>query len=332
MTRENNFDMIRLCAALTVLYAHAYLLYNVTSPQWLGWLNSGALGVVIFFVTSGYLITGSYLRNQDNLVKYGIARLLRIYPGLLAQYIVVILVIGALGSDLSAMDYWRSLSVSAASLLGYSISNIPTTFEHVANQGYAHEMNGNLWTLLQEVRMYLIIPFVLRFRMLTPALMGYGLWLLGYQGGEPHNIHELGLVYCWAFLVGSAFYVYRDEIKIDGAVAALCAVGAVISGNAFVSILCVAYAVMWFALRARPVKIAKYGDLSYGIYIYGFPVQQLFSSWFPDNLVMYVGGSLICTVALAAFSWKFVEKPALALKDRILVGISHERGSACITV
>jgi peptidoglycan/LPS O-acetylase OafA/YrhL len=226
--------------------------------------------------------------------------------------------IGALGSNLSALDYWRSLSVSATSLLGYSIPNIPTTFEHVANPAYTYEINGNLWTLLQEVRMYIIIPVVLRFRLLAPAVVGYGLWLWGYQGGQPHNIHELGLVYCWAFLVGSAFYVYRDRIRLDGTVAALCAVGAVVAGNAFVSILCVAYAVMWFALRARPVKIAKYGDLSYGIYIYGFPVQQIFSSWFPGSPVMYVGGSLICTIVLAALSWRYVERPALALKENVL--------------
>lgn len=61
----------------------------------------------------------------------------------------------------------------------------------------------------------------------------------------------------------------------------------------------------------------KYGDCSYGMYIYAFPVQQLFSSLYPNQMWWEnLGASFPVTLLLAIFSWKLVEKPCLALKNR----------------
>lgn len=316
---NNNFDCLRLVAAILVIYAHAYLVKGIPQPfLFCGQIRMslGTLGVTIFFVTSGYLISGSYLRNKGRILDYAKARILRIYPALIFQYFIVIAVIGSIASSLNHIDYFRQvLAIPRLALVPFQFNfpDLPGVFNHVVLK---NEVNSSLWTLLFEVRMYILIPLILRFNLIIPALLAYGLYLYAYNGFVPDTMLDLGLMHCFSFLMGSMFYVFKDRIKLNTAVAAILLILLLLSNNMVIYALSTAYIVIWLAFVPLHCNLAKYGDYSYGLYLYGFPIQQLFVNT-QMNFFLYLLLTFGVTLFFAVISWHLIEMPFLALKKRI---------------
>jgi peptidoglycan/LPS O-acetylase OafA/YrhL len=332
-SRHNNFDLLRLVAALSVMYSHAFLIAQGTQKnEWLIRLTGnqsilGLCGVFVFFAISGFLVTQSY-EQTNNPLHFLAKRALRIFPGLLVATTVSALVLAPLVTRLSPSAYFRNpapyLYILGNTLLDLRVHQLPgVTF--VANR-VGHEINGSLWTLRVEFLMYLTVLALGSVRLLRlPVLLL--LLLLGLACLEfQHSLDFLG---GWGWLLaffaaGMVLYKLRARGIFDGRIAALALLGLVLSVplRQFIAMFPIfgCYLALWLALNPKlpVIAAARYGDLSYGLYIYGWPVEA--------GVAWACGGraawwqvfalAVPLTAALAFASWHLVERPALALKPR----------------
>lgn len=161
---DNNFNLIRFLAAFLVLYSHSYPLFgfNFMGPveQFFG-KSWGSFAVHIFFITSGFLIMGSFKRN-DNTMSFILSRILRIYPGLIVSIFVCVFVFGIINTTVGYKIYlkdqsiWDFLYYNSLLVVGDIRYGLIGVFK---NSPYPNAVNGSLWTLPHEVKMYLYLFF-----------------------------------------------------------------------------------------------------------------------------------------------------------------------------
>ena len=333
----NNFDLIRLVAATLVLVSHAFPLSGdkraVAEPLSL-WTSGqdtfGGLAVCAFFFISGFLVTRSLTRSKS-LVAFTVARALRILPGLAVVVILAALVLGPLTTTLSLGDYFAHPGFSAyfRNIHLEMNYNLPGVFSRNA----LNAVNGSLWTLRFEVVMYIALPFVLwtagrSSRLILPVflLALIGVHQLG-MASPAKNIQFFYYVHLGQFfLAGVIAYIYRDIIRLSMPLAMVCLgivlATAVLGGFYLSRVIAGSYLLLWFAYGApkAPEVFTRHGDLSYGIYIYAFPAQQLVAEtceWgktWQGNIAL----ALPLTFLLAYLSWRFVEAPALRRRSAVL--------------
>ena len=147
-----SFDLMRLAAALLVVVSHTFPLAGQPPLRIWGVEDLGALGVSIFFVISGYLVSASYLRDPKT---YLLKRVLRIEPGLIASLVVSVVLL-SLVTKAPAAEYWpqAALYVVRNALLYPATYDLPGVFETAPMAGV---VNGVLWTLRLEFTFYLVL-------------------------------------------------------------------------------------------------------------------------------------------------------------------------------
>lgn len=335
--RDNNFDAIRFVAAAAVILSHAYPLSLGTDRSeplaviTRGQITLGWVAVAVFFVVSGFLITLSYERSQS-LPRFVRARALRILPGLAAVTFVTVFAIGPVTTTLSLPAY-----LSDSRTYSFLLSAVPLSINRVlpgvfTRNAFPNVVNGSLWTLEAETLCYAavaILGFVKGLRPPVALALLVGLMLMPYA----HLPDRVGLAWRWEsdlelarfFAAGMCLYLFRRWIPLNGRLAVAALLGAVLlalSARGLIPGLLIfgSYLVVWLAFNKR-IDLSgfaqKKGDLSYGMYIYAFPIQQS---------VMLVGGasvsplinflvSFALVVPCAFASWHLVEQPALRLKN-----------------
>jgi peptidoglycan/LPS O-acetylase OafA/YrhL len=324
-THADNFDALRCLAALTVLFSHSFPISSILDREPLqlltgGQASFGGVAVAAFFAISGYLITASYVRSRDPL-RYCLSRALRIEPGLIACLMICGLVLGPLVTTLPLEDYFGS-----AQLYHFLLGNLANVHGTAGLPGVfpenpvANAVNGSLWTIRYEIVMYIFVLVLGA----SGVLNGYSAILCAALAALASAIWRDSLLAPWGsvFFVGSALYFWqrRREPSTVAAFVAVCllVVAAEMGVLRFVMGPAMAYIVIYLATspRVRLPNLARYGDLSYGIYLYAFPVQQLVVLALRDRIEWYwdILLSLPLVLAAAAFSWHLVEKPALELK------------------
>ena len=354
--RDNNFNLLRFIAALAVLISHSYALATgdpATEPlrQLLG-LSLGDIAVGVFFVTSGFLVTGSLLSKQ-NAREFFLSRALRIYPGLWAAVLLTVAAFGFFYTELSAGAFftqratWRYVVTNMA-MLGRETYGLPGTFEHLP---FAGAVNGSLWSLPYELRMYMLLGFAwIAFSAVSVAPVRWMRWLCVAAAG---SAVALDLALLWvhasnpgayreplmvglgaAFFVGAALRVLQHRVPVSrailGVLIAALALSAATSGFLVMYKLTFAYVVLYLALvpRGWALRFNRFGDYSYGIYIYAFAVQQAIVYALPGITPMrLIAFSFPPTLALAFASWHLIEKRALRLR-RQRVANEPEAGGA----
>ena len=335
---DNNFTLLRFGAALLVLITHSFALSTGTFEPMrdsLG-ITLGSLAVDIFFVASGFLVTGSLLYRK-NLRGFLIARALRIFPGLWISLLVTILVLGVFFTALSPTAFFSSKGTWSfllhnASLLRGIIWTLPATFQN--NPG-KDAVNGSLWSLPSEVQMYLVLAAIwiaasslkrdqvrwLERTAIAIAVTCTAASLLFYRDGAQSNLIYLGAM----FFTGAAFHALQKHIPVNRTLAL--AMFASLVGSALLSRplfgiiyrLVLPYLVLYVALvpAGKIRSFNRFGDYSYGLYIYACPVQQCLAQLFPGiKPLPMIAASFAITLLLAVASWHWVESKALALKDR----------------
>jgi len=339
--RSNNFTLLRLLAALAVLFGHSYALSlgtgggedpisNLCIRYWGESLPS--LAVDLFFVTSGFLVTASYLQ-RDSLFAFIEARALRIYPGLIVAVLFCVFVVGALvttepiGSYISSPSTLSFLKHNTLLIDGVQF-DLPSVF---LSNPYPVSVNGSLWTLPVELWMYFWVAILGSLSLLKGEKAFNAIFVVlclmyaqsttsFYIVGDP-RCAQLGLL----FLLGGFFYVNGNQIPLSfsvfGGLCLLAYLTLEYGFAGFIKAICFSYLVLLLALhpRLRLPSIDHWGDISYGLYIYAFPVQQAIAYLMPQirPLSMFMLATLI-TVFLAIISWRLVEKPALKLKGKVL--------------
>lgn len=338
--RHNNFDALRIAAALMVLFGHAYVLTGREALEpaiRLTGRSFGEIGVSIFFVISGFLVSASWRRTPQPRAFLA-ARLLRILPGLAVAVTLTALVLGPLVSSLPPGRYFAQAQTwlyPIRNILLYPVTYaLPGVFEATP---YPNVVNGSLWTLRLEFSLYAAVPVlwvVARGRRMVPILAAAAAALLFLAcvvaGPAVPATAMIGARYLYLFLAGAALFAagpgrWRQGWGAVGAWGLATLVGfASPQWSLAVSTLVLPGLVVAIALT--PLRglssLSRWGDYSYGIYIYAFPVQQVLV-WLLGRdvgLPTYVGLTLACVAPLAAASWLLVERPALDLKDRFRRG------------
>lgn len=320
----NHFDSLRLFAALVVLYGHSIPPGDFFSRHF-GFRSLAEFGVDLFFVVSGYLITYSYDRQQ-NLLDFAANRLLRILPALWMVILLTTFVLGPWVTSLSLGEYFRH-PMTWGYLQGLLVFPMQLYLPGVFEDTWTGFANGPLWSLPQEMFCYIGVALLgalggLRLRWAVAVfllLMGLQLqWELGTGIGSRRLLEFYGL-----FAGGSIMYLARHRIPLHWAGFLLAS--AVFLGCPYLPMgrllytPALVYGLIFLAFRlpASLPSAAKYGDFSYGVYLYAFLFQQLYLPYAKQgHFWTYLALVLAGTFVMAAFSWFCVEQPALRLKRR----------------
>jgi len=335
-TPHNNFLFVRMLAASMVVYAHSFslskypgLIRDPLKDFW--WLaHTGTIAVAMFFVTSGYLVTASYL-NRNSIIEFSKSRILRIFPALILCVSLMVLLVGPLFTSLPLDQYfhepdlWRYFKANIA--LVHVRFLLPGVFENNPHPS----LNGPLWTLPAEVRMYLWVGIlgvvgILKQRWLAnlviPTLILIGVVYPDHLPLVADNKRYFQLAAMFA--CGGWVYLNRHWIPVSNMLlAVLIALAALTWHHPVYHItlwLAIAYATLWLAYVPNLHWYNRFGDYSYGMYIYAWPCQNSLKALFPDIHPMIMLPVAWCmALGFAVLSWHLVEKPALSLKKRALV-------------
>ena len=334
--QDNRFDILRLLAAWLVLFSHCYPLggrpQNEPLQSALGLDTLGGVGVAIFFVLSGYLVSIS-LERSPNLFEFARRRALRIYPALIMICLLCVLLLGPLMTTLSLAEYWRHGMtwdyLRNASALSIRFE-LPGVF---ADNTYPRTINGSLWTLPYEISCYAVLallgllPGSLRVKVMVVLVALAALVLTRPPALAATPLSRfLGLDYYFTklgflFALGAVFGCWRERIRPAAWLALLALAGVVVSLGELQMLLWLfglGTLTLWLALYGKwlPRVPARVGDWSYGAYLYGFPVQQVLAHYKLQeaSFAGYVIAATVLTFTLAALSWHWVEKQALRWK------------------
>jgi peptidoglycan/LPS O-acetylase OafA/YrhL len=314
--------LLRLFAALAVVVGHGCVLIGTSPPPRVGGIPLHTLGLYVFFAVSGYVITRSWNRCPDPRMFLR-NRALRILPGLGALILITVLVLGPLatrlplGEYLTGADTWRYLS----GLLLVPRYVLPGVFTDHSSP----TVNGSLWTLGIEACCYLataILGLTLRrFAWTGALLLGGAAVMLAVQpaGGPLEPLRAVGAV-CSYFALGAiTCHLHLDRRPLPLPLTTSLTGVWVLVGTIHPP---VAVALAWVVIPAVVLTIAGRSagpdsrtDLSYGVYLWGYPIQQLVLQINPDLPTPFsLSITVVVTLAAAALSWAHVEHPALRLK------------------
>jgi peptidoglycan/LPS O-acetylase OafA/YrhL len=338
--RQDNFLLLRLIASSMVLFGHSYVLSGSPGPgDFVARANlgpgiyTGSLAVDVFFIISGFLIAGSYV-NHGNLESFVRARFLRLMPAYAVCMIVSALVFGPLLSTLGVRAYFRDPTTYSYITRNLRLAadlqwSLPGVF---AKNPYTGVWNGSIWSLPAEVNMYLWVAVlglatVLKRRILATVILA-GCLVLGQTFPAELPFVPIGVFVRPAafFTAGMLCYVQRDAIPVRTEIFLTLIVACVVTHQVpalraafdFVFAPALVYGVMWFAYRPRLGFYNRFGDYSYGVYLWGFPMQQLVTSAFgrPISPLLNLSLAYPLTLILAFASWHLVEKRTLRWRGR----------------
>lgn len=328
---KNNFDFLRLLFAAFVVITHSYALSGSQEEDWLAQLTNGQIcfsfiGVRGFFIISGFLIYQS-LQRSASLEDYFWKRILRLFPALFVVLLLTTL-LGYFVYHNETISYWKNEAVwtylpNNITLfhLQYGISGIFDT------NPFPYQINASLWTIPFEFKFYILLAilFFNKNKKWNRILLGIGsIFLMIVNVLYGHRLGKTGLyVDLGPFFFGGAFLAslnFNKTIKhIDTYM---------LSGFLLLVLFTYSGYFNWVKFLLVPLILyigicstafisstgKRIGDLSYGIYIYSFPVQQTLMYFFHLNYLELMLYSFLITVIFAYSSWHLIEKKALSMK------------------
>jgi peptidoglycan/LPS O-acetylase OafA/YrhL len=353
-SRARGMDVLRLAAATLVIVAHSYNLTLHEEPwRRFGGPEFGDIAVAVFFAISGFLVTASWI-SDPRLRSFALRRALRILPGLWVVLLVTVLGVGLLVTVqpvvtyLTSLDTWRyPLERAVVFSTRPSLPGVFTT------NPYGSPVNGSLWTLPVEVTAYgatllfgitgilarrreLVIVAIVLLMVIQETILpsASGLVATDSAGAVIHWLVHFGLFYA----VGALLFLYREHVPLSfGAAAAGLIVWIASFDTGAMTIVCqltLPYVVLVLGYRA-PEAVDRFfrriGDLSYGTYIYAFPVQQTIIHY--DTGIrppLLIALSIPVTYVCAYASWHLVERPALRLRRRLTGEPDHAPRAAVV--
>lgn len=334
---KNNFDLIRLFAALQVAVSHAADWMHVP-VEWLGPLGYFP-GVPIFFFISGYLIYQSYanIHTADRLKVFFTNRILRLYPALFVCIIFAVLLTFYSG-------YFSTTDVTASQFLSWLLTQF--TFLQFYNPDFLRDygtgkLNASLWTISVELQFYVLTPliFLLLNRYKKTACILFALCvalntansLLNPRFTTLEKLFNVSFVpWIAMFAIGAYLSTNRALQQRLLKINILIPLGLYLLSYYFAgrwalgtnnSINCLSFVLLaWLIFKAAMTApglseaLLHKNDFSYGIYIYHMPIVNYIIYKGMTGTYASLGAALILTIGMAALSWLLIEKPALRLK------------------
>lgn len=350
MQRGNSFTFLRLAFALAVVFSHSFVLggfgEDPLSRYCRGQIRIGEVAVICFFVVSGFLITASAMR-QPTIGRFAVHRAARVLPGFWAVQLLTVFVLApaiTLARYGDEIGYFDSLVIGPNSAVSYlwrnaavRILQYPITNVFHGNPG-GDAINGSLWSLAPELTCYICLGLLSVLGGLRWKFTGLACFVAAYllhvvslffpdigiaaagflqKGGIlSFQVPLFRSVYL-AFLAGMAYYQLREVVRWKGWLAAIATVVAAATLDWWVFDLVLPltlpYVVLYLAHRLPFERVEKWGDFSYGIYIYAFPIQQcLAKAHFQRfGLLAFMDVSLLLAVLAGMASWLLLERRVL---------------------
>ncbi len=332
--RPSGFDYLRLILALGVIGWHSSLIsYGPVDVDgfWRSVLHPLAMLIVpMFFALSGFLVAGSLERSKTLFGFLGL-RVFRIMPALSVEVLLSGLILGPLFTTYSIRAYFADPELHRyfLNIIGHIQYTLPGVFrEHPVQQ-----VNGQLWTVPYELISYITLAILALVGIFRRRHLLLGFLLVFYIGQVANTILRPstefqgagGSSVVMAFVAGLVLYRYRERIVWSGFLfAAMLLVSLALpivvpKGMRFAAIP-IAYITVYLGLM-NPLRnrVVLSGDYSYGLFLYGFPIQQAvfalgpgFREWYSNLLI-----SIPCAVVFAVASWWLIEKPVLGQRDKL---------------
>lgn len=348
--RQNNFTIIRLLMSLAVLYNHSFVIFYGNGNQDITnyvftYFDSGSLAVCVFFLISGMLLTQSYNESSSK-IKFILKRIFRIFPALIVCILFTIFLVGPLSTDLSVKEYFLSRNTYRYLYNAFLnnevfLFNIPSCF---TKNKMPNVINGSLWTLpfelvcyiflflgLSCVKFYFSLKFSRNYKIFITLLAIYfGSYLLngkyifsrieglitGFNGHFDTTNNPIKLFIF--FLSGMLLYRFRRIIKMSFvffiALVAVLLISNIMHIKYLGMIMEFVIIVSGVLLFAGIKRLHKYNykiDPSYGIYLYAWPVQQLFAYYFHLTAYESMLFTVPIVIIIGVLSFVYVERPAL---------------------
>ncbi|MFP5039936.1 acyltransferase family protein [Parasediminibacterium sp. JCM 36343] len=341
--RKNGFDLLRVILSIFVIITHGFLLggYNENLEP-LSYFsknqtNLGEIAVMGFFALSGFLITASFDKSKNSLVFFS-HRILRIFPGYWMCLIFTGIVIGPLIFILTGRSISNYSFLGNESAIGYFTHNfslqigqwtIKDVLLFTPNNG---SLDGSFWSLLSEMHCYIMVVLLGYFLLFKKNRVLYFLvfiiilvfFSINYNSSVKFGPTFLTLINSRlklfpSFFAGSIIYTFPDLFKLDW------------KGSLFITFFSLLLIKFGGFHLASPFLIAlviinlfqqfefhlKY-DISYGMYIYSFPIQHLLYAAFSNKLhyLVFIGLSILVSALLGFLSYLFIERPAMLLRKK----------------
>lgn len=347
-TSRNHFNTIRIVLAMAVVWSHCFALYygseaNEPISLLLGSaFNAGNIAVRMFFIISGFLIVMSYERSSS-VRSYLRKRVARIYPGFIAAVLVCAFLVIPLFS--THVDFSGKALVRLFANLAILHPYLPASDVFSANPSQA--VNGALWSIQMEFWCYLGVLALAWMGMLRKPVLVLAAALTftaaralcdlkGVKPGFAATDFITGWPYLWTsiapcFLAGALCWTWRRRLPRSKLILIGCLAAILISAHInqllFEALFpyLTAYATMYFAFAATRIPdAAKWGDFSYGTYLYGFPTQQMVRT-IAMPFALYVPLSLCCALICGIASWFLIERHFVK-RRRFGVGVAVKDG------
>jgi peptidoglycan/LPS O-acetylase OafA/YrhL len=337
---NNNLDLARIILACLVIVGHSEFL-NGSGGYWIDpfhyffkFTYAGAFAVKVFLFISGLVVTNSYL-SKKSAVYFVVSRLFRILPGLLFVLLVTVFIFGPIVTNLEVKEYFSQLNYFAYirhNIVFYSDYLLPGVF--VENL-YPNIVNGSLWTLRYEIGCYFVLPVLFLFLgnrnkkyFIFPVLLVFidsllpNRFFLGFIDNNPEKY-----LLPMAFAYGVFFAIFSKTIFINIYVVLVSFLvffflKSTVYGEVFFTLASCNFVIFLFSLKYILKMKPKY-DISYGIYLWGFLIQQtLFSLFGHIDIIIHCLLAIIFSMLLAAITFIFVEKPFMNFGKVVLKFIS----------
>ena len=326
--RDNNLDLVRLICAVLVLFGHGFIIFtnepNDPNPLIAFIYNAQQIGLDVFFILSGFLISASALRTQDALT-FWISRIARIVPGLLVVSVFCAIIVGPMVTKASLSAYFAAPAVPVyilgTGLLALPDLRLPEVFADAPNP---NDVNLSIWTLRYEIILYVGTWVAALFGLLTRRSVLLVIPLtIGYAAAVSTELHYqtplIGHVlrFSAAFGLGTLAWLHRDRIPLSWVGAGVLIAAALLLRNTpmapVLSFIASGYVALMIGYAVPVLRVyQRAGDLSYGVYIYHWPIGSLLYALIPDiSPIQLTAVTLSLTLVFALASWRFIELPAL---------------------
>ena len=335
--KDNNFDFLRLLFALLVVISHSYPLSGANeSGQWIcqitgNQMSYASIGLNGFFVISGYFIYKS-LERSISLTEYYFKRFLRLFPGLLVLILITLFLVPFVYE--SNVPFYLNSQYYTYLPFNLSLYGFQSGIKGIFDTNFYHAINGSLWTIRYEFSLYIALSVLFFFRSKTKIIVFllsiiFFIFYISFNFfiDRLGNASVLGML-GWEILNLGTFFIMGSllaSLRIEGYkymyfvfVIALLILLISIFFNKYILVkhFVFPFIILFIGFKALPFfsTFGKYGDPSYGIYIYSFPIQQTLVFFFKLKTYELMFYSVIISIVLGYLSWHLIEKKALKFK------------------
>ena len=341
MNKNNNFDFLRFLFALLVVISHSYPLSGSSEgSQWIYQITNSQIvlaqiGLSGFFIISGYFIFRS-LERSKSIFDYFKKRFLRLFPALLVVLLLTILLAPLVYK--SEIPFFKNNAVYTYVPNNLSLYRFQSSIKGIFDTNAYHAINGSLWTIRYEFSLYVALSLLFFFRsqkrvvviLVSFAFIAfyflYNFYLNRLAGSTLFGLQGIHLLNLGTFFISGSLLaaLQFEKIKHKSVIFGISVLILMLSlyFNCYDSVKHLVFPIVILLIGFIPLPFirafGKFGDMSYGIYIYSFPILQTLMYFFKLKTYELLIFSVMLSIVFGYLSWHLIEKRALKYKRKFI--------------